>query len=69
MKTLTCPGCEHGIQIPDIGARRPPGTECLCSCGDEIGVLYTKDGPVLIWWRPSKPIVVRVVNDHADAEP
>jgi hypothetical protein len=56
---MHCPGCQAVIAIPDIGARISPGTECPCVCGDAIGVLYTKHGPTLIWWRPSKPIVVR----------
>lgn len=49
---------------PDIGACTPPGTEAVCACGDAIGVLYTKHGQVLIWWRPSRPIVVRNVRDE-----
>lgn len=60
---IRCPGCEHLIPLPDIGAREPPGTEIPCACGDTIGVLYTKDGPVLVWWRPSRPIFVRRVPD------
>lgn len=52
------------LTVPDIGARTPPGTEVDCACGDSIGVLYTKHGPVLIWWRPSRPIVVRNVSDE-----
>jgi hypothetical protein len=59
---MHCPGCNHDVTIPDIGARTPPGTEVACSCGDAFGVLYAKQGPVLIWWRPSRPIVVRSVR-------
>src|SRR5436309_5352225 len=29
---------------------------------DAIGLLYTKQGPTLIWWRPIRPIVVRNVS-------
>lgn len=61
---MHCPGCEVKLTVPDIGARTPPGTEVDCACGDSIGVLYTKHGPVLIWWRPSRPIVVRNVSDE-----
>lgn len=63
-KVVHCPGCNCAVPIPDIGARTPPGTEVVCTCGDAIGVLYTKEGPVLIWWRPSRPITVRVVSDE-----
>jgi hypothetical protein len=61
---MHCPGCESIIAIPDIGARTPPGTEVACPCGDSIGVLYTTHGPVLIWWKPNRPIVVRNVSDE-----
>lgn len=62
---MRCPGCDHDIAIPDIGARKPPGTEVACACGDAIGVLYTADyGPILIWWRPHLQIVVRHVRDN-----
>jgi hypothetical protein len=63
---MRCPGCQGVVAIPDIGARTPPGTEVLCACGDTIGVLYTDDGPVLIWWRPRRPIVVRNAFDVSD---
>lgn len=61
---MHCPGCTEVVAIPDIGACAPPGTEVACPCGDLIGVLYTKLGPVLIWWKPSRPIVVRNVADE-----
>jgi hypothetical protein len=60
---MRCPGCDHDITIPDICSRTPPGTEIACACGDAIGVLYTKDGPILIWWRPSRPVYARIVSD------
>jgi hypothetical protein len=61
---MNCPGCEKVLAIPNIGAHAPPGTEVICSCGDAIGVVYTKQGPALIWWRPSRPITVRNVRDE-----
>lgn len=66
---IHCPGCEAILEIPDIGADVPPGTEVACPCGDAIGVLYHKrDGPTLIWWRPSRRAFVRVfLSDDDDA--
>ena len=60
---MHCPGCQVLVVIPDIGACRPPGTEVRCSCGDAIGVLYTDNGPLLAWWRPSRPVMARRIDD------
>lgn len=64
---MHCPGCDRDVSIPDIGSRTPPGTEIACTCGDAFGVLYTRRGPILSWWRPSRPIVFRNVGDGDEA--
>lgn len=59
---VPCDGCGDDVQIPDLGAVAPPGTEVNCACGDALGILYRKSGPVVIWWRPSRPQMVRVID-------
>lgn len=63
-----CPGCSKRLALPDIGPRfaQPPdegytvraSLDIECPCGDVIGIVYQGRQPVLIWWRPKKPIVV-----------
>lgn len=64
---VQCDGCGNDVQIPDIGAAKPPGTEVACACGDALSILYRISGPVVIWWRPSRPQLVRVVDDGEHA--
>jgi hypothetical protein len=58
-----CPGCDRDVTVPDIGPRTPPGIEIDCACGDAFGVLYSDHEPVLIWWKPSRPLIIRNIKD------